>query len=165
MRSPLTLAVLAAALSVPAHAGPRVADAAGGFSYTAPNGWRAGSLPGSQYKVCYAKPVGGFAPNVNVVEENAPVSVSAYAPAALAPLQARMPGFRLISQSPFVTRAGLRGVRVVAEDAPAGRKLRQIFYLFPGRGARKVVTASLPAAVAGQYVGAVDAAMKTFTVR
>ena len=167
MRTAYALTAIAIALSAAAaHAGPQVTDAAGGFSYTAPNGWKVTTMAISKYKIAYAKPSGGFASNFNVVDENSALPLADYARASTATLKARMPGYHFVSQSPFVTKSGLHGVKIVTDGAPAGRKLRQIYYLFPAHGARKlVVTASVLSAQAAPSAGAIDAAMKTFTLK
>lgn len=167
MRTTYALTALTLVLAATAaHAGPQVTDTAGGFSYTAPNGWKVTTMAVSKYKIAYAKPSGGFATNLNVVDENSTLSMPDYARASAKTLKSMMPGYHFISQGPFVTKAGLHGIKVVTEGSPAGRKLRQMYYLFPAHGSRKlVVTASIPQAQAAQYAAVVDAAMKTFTVK
>lgn len=169
MRTAFTLPAIVLALAVSplvAHAGPQVTDAAGGFSYTAPNGWKVTTMALSKYKIAYAKPSDGFATNLNVVDENSPLALADYARASVTTLKAKMPGYHFVSQGPFVTKSGLHGVKLVTEAAPQGRKLRQTYFLFPGHGSRKlVVTASVLSAQAAQSAGMIDAAMKTFTVK
>ena len=167
MRTTTVLTVLAiASTAAAAHAGPQVTDAAGGFSYTAPDGWKVTTMAVSKYKISYAKPSGGFATNLNVVDETSALSLAAYNRASSATLKSAMPGYHLISQAPFVTKSGLHGFKVVTDAAPQGRKLRQTYYLFSGHGTRKlVVTASVLSAQAAQQAGPIDAAMKTFSVK
>lgn len=167
MRTSLTLAALAVVLTATAaYAGPPVTDTAGGFSYTAPNGWKVATVALSKYKIAYSKPSGGFAANFNVVEEDAPTPLSNYVRVSVANLKTMMPGYHFVSQTPFVTKSGLHGFKVVTDSAPQGRKLRQSYFLFPGHGTRKlVVTASVLQAQAALYAGPIDAAMKTFTVK
>lgn len=167
MRTASVFASLAIVLiAAAAHAGPQVADAAGGFSYTAPDGWKVTTMAVSKYKIAYAKPSGGFAANINVVAENSPLSLDAYHRASANTLKSVMPGYHLVSQSPFVTKSGLHGFKVVTDAAPQGRRLRQTYFLFSGHGPRKlVVTASVLSAQAAQYAGPIDAALKTFTVK
>ncbi len=167
MRTPYALTALAVVLTATAaYAGPQVTDAAGGFSYTAPDGWKATTMAASKYKIAYAKPSGGFAANFNVVEEDAPTPLPNYVRVSVANLKTMMPGYHLVSQTPFVTKSGLHGFKVVTNAAPQGRELRQTYFLFPGPGTRKVVvTASVLQAQAAKYAGPIDAAMKTFTVK
>ncbi len=167
MRTPYTLVALAVILTTTAaQAGPQVTDAAGSFSYTAPDGWKVTTMAASKYKISYAKPSGGFAANFNVVEEASALSLPAYARASTTTLKSVMPGYRLVSQTPFVTKSGLHGFKVVTDAAPQGRKLRQTYFLFSGHGTRKlVVTASVLQAQAAQYARPIDAAMKTFTLK
>jgi len=167
MRTPYALTALAVVLTATAaYAGPQVTDAAGGFSYTAPDGWKATTMAASKYKIAYAKPSGGFAANFNVVEEDAPTPLPNYVRVSVANLKATIPGCHLVSQTPFVTNSGLHGFKVVTNAATQSRKLRQTYFLFSGHGTRKMVfIASTPQAQAAQYAGPIDAAMKTLTVK
>ncbi len=167
MRTTTALTALALALTATAaHAGPQVTDAAGGFSYTAPNGWKVTTMAVSKYKISYAKPANGFAANFNVVDENAALALPAYVRASANTMKSLMPGYHFVSQTPFVTKSGLHGYKVVTDAAPQGRKLRQTYFLFSGHGPRKlVITASVLEAQAAQYAGPIDAAMKTFTLK
>ena len=158
----LTLTSLVA--QSPAHAAQVIAP--GAFSYTAPPGWAVKTFPGMKYKICYAKPAAGFAPNVNVVDEASPVPLAEYARANLALLQSRYPGFHLLGRSSFVTRSGVHGVKLLAVATPAGRNVRQAFYLFAGRGTQKwVVTATTLAVDGNKYDRTLDASLRTFTLK
>ena len=155
-----------AIVSAPTAAKAGQVTAPGAFSYTTPPGWVVKTFPGMKYNICYGQPVAGFAPNVVEVDETAPGSLTDYVRANMAQLQARYPGFHSLGQSSFTTRSGLRGVKLLAVASPAGRKIRQAFYLFAGRGAQKwVVTASTPASEGAKYDQALDASLKTFTLK
>ena len=159
------LGLTLAAASVSAFAAT-VNHAAGGFSYTAPPGWKVGHLPQARYIVAYGRPAGGFAPNIVVVDETAPMSLTDYVRANMVQMQKHYPGYHSLGQSPFVTRNGLHGIKMVAVAAPLGRSVRQIFYLFSAKGSRKiVVTASSLAEQGSRYDATMDAAMKTFVLK
>ena len=71
--------------------------------------------------------------------------------------------FRVLSQTSFATRPGLRGVRLVSDGTLNSRNVRQIFYIFPAPSNRKIiVTASWLASDGNKYTQAADGAMKTF---
>ena len=160
------MSALAPAPAAPGTGGARVMETTGGFSYVPPAGWRVTPFPGLKYRVIYGRPSGGFAPNINFVDEAANMALSEYAQASLTQMKLHFPGFHFRGQTPFVTASGLRGVRMVADDSPTGQKLQQVFYLLPGRGAVKfVVTASTLASDGAKYNSAIDAAMKTFTIK
>ena len=151
------------ALALPSLAAPSIPA---GLLYQPPPGWRLTTVPGLKYKVSFTHPANGFATNLNIVDETAPMSIEEYARQNIVTMKRRLPGFQLTGQSPFATAAGLRGVRLRGKSSPGGRALRQVFYLFPGRGSQKfVVTLSSPAADGSKYDQSVDAAMKTFTVK
>lgn len=161
-----TACLSAAPFVVPpaAHAG--VVSVPGAFSYTTPSGWIVKPFPGMKYNICYAKPVAGFAPNIVAVDEAVPLPLAAYAKANLTQLQSRYPGFHFLGQSSFTTRTGLHGVKLLAEASPAGRKVRQAFYLFAGHGSQKwIVTGSTPASEGAKYDRALDASMKSFALK
>ncbi len=119
-----------------------------------------------KYKICYAKPVVGFAPDIVVVNEAAPGSIPEHAWANLTQLRAWYPGLHFLGQSSFITRSGLRGVKLPARGTPAGHKIRQAFSLFAGNGTQKwVVTASTPASEGAKYDQALNTSSKTFTLK
>lgn len=167
MRTTYALTALAIILTATAaHAGTQVTDAAGGFSYTAPDGWKVTTMAVSKYKISYAKPSGGFAANFVIGVETSSLSLPDYVRASTATLKTSMPGYHFVSQTPFVTKSGLHGFKVVTEAGTQGRKLRQIYFTFPAHGTRKlIVTASVLQAQTTQYAGPIDASMKTFTVK
>lgn len=146
-------------------AGP-IVEAAGGFSYTPPKGWQTREFPESKYKIAHSAPVNGFAPNINVVDETFPGTISDYAKVNLQNLRTGLADFKLLRQTAFTTGAGLKGLKLVIQSNHQGRTIRQVFYALPGKGAKKyVVTFSAPAEVGSKYDSAVDAALKTFRVR
>ena len=159
-------AVTVPAVAAPGAGSPRLVEETGAFSYVPPPGWRVAAVPGLKYHISYGKPAGGFAPNINVVDETAAVPLAEYARLSLKLLQQRYPGFHLLGQSSFVTRSGVQGVKIQAEATPLKQKVRQSFYLFAGHGDQKwVVTASTLASDGSKYDHMLDAAMKTFTLK
>jgi len=136
------------------------------FSYVPPTGWKVAPFPGAKYHVAYGRPVAGFAPNLNFVDESVGVPLARYAQLNIQQMNLHFPGFHLQSQTPFTTASGLRGVKIVAQTKPQGKVLQQIFFMFPDHGSKKFVgTASTLASDGAKYDRVVDAAMKTFTVK
>ena len=168
----LAAAALSLAPVLPASAAPashvgasaaRLSEPSGGFSYLPPAGWKIRTFPGLKYKICYTTPAGGFAPNINVVDETAPVSLAEYIRVSMAHMNLAYSQFQLLSQAPFVTSSGLHGVRLVSRGTMNSRSVRQIFYVFPAPSSRKIiVTASWLATDGDKYTRAADGAMKTF---
>lgn len=144
----------------------RLSEPAGGFSYVPPPGWHIRTFPGAKYRISFAKPAAGFAPNINVVDETAAVSLDRYMQMSQPAMQKAYTGFHVLSQSPFVTNAGLHGVRMAVDGTFAGRHVRQTFYVFAAANNRKIiVTASWLAADGNKYAAAADGAMKTFLLK
>ncbi len=170
MQTHFLAASLAASVAVffaaPAFAqGTRVAEPSGGFSYTAPAGWHIKTFPGLKYKICYAAPSGGFAPNLTVLDETAAVPLDKYVQLSLRGMQRVYTGLAVVSQKPFATASGLRGVRMAVNGTTQGRKMHQVFYVFPAGSRKFIATASNLAADGTKYEAATDAAMKTFKLQ
>ena len=105
----------------------------------------------------------GFAPNINVVDETAAVPMGQYVKMSFAQMKQTYTDYRMLSQAPFVTSAGLQGVRIVSQGTVVGRHVHQIFYIFPAPKNRKIIlTASWLASDGAKYTQATDGAMKTF---
>ena len=143
----------------------RLTEPAGGFSYVPPAGWHVRTFPGLKYKISYVV-AAGFAPNINAVDETAAVPLDQYVQMNLAQVKRVYTAFHILGQSPFVTSSGLHGIRLAAQGTVTGRNVHQMFYLFPAPDSRKiVVTASWLAADGDKYTRAVDASLKTFTLK
>jgi hypothetical protein len=165
----LILLLSASALAfLPARAdgGPTVVQP-GLFSYQAPPGWTVQESPVSKYKISLAAPVNGFAANINVVIENAPVSMNDYVTASLNGLKSAtaLQDVKILSQEPFTTAAGLAGQKIVVTDTMNKIGVRQTFYFFDGGSDNKlVITASCAQPDGAADAVLFDAAMKTLTL-
>jgi hypothetical protein len=143
----------------------RLTEPSGGFSYVPPVGWHIRTFPGLKYRMSYVM-ASGFAPNINVVDETAPVPLNKYVQMNLTQMTRVYTVFHVLGQSPFVTSSGLHGIRLASTGTVAGKHVHQIFYLFPAPSSRKiVVTASWLAADGEKYTRAVDGSMKTFALK
>jgi hypothetical protein len=135
------------------------------FSYTAPKGWTVRDFPGVASRISHAPPANGFAANINVVNEKAPMPLDKYLVAAEKQLKT-LPGFKSGGSKPFSTAKGIKGVRVIYEQEAQGKKLRQLAYVFPGKsGLKFVVTMSALSSDGTKYDTQFDAAAKTFIVK
>ncbi len=153
------------ALAAPVPAA-RVVEPAGGFSYVPPPGWHVKSFPGLKYKMCYAPPASGYSPNLIVSEDRSAQSLDVYQQASNAGLRQSYANVHIISQTPFVTSAGLQGLRIAVVGVPTKLHLAQIFYLFPASSTRKlIVLVSWLSADGNKYAAAADTAMKTLKLQ
>ena len=140
----------------------------GEFSYVPPERWVLREVPGHKYKVAFGQPNNGFAPNINVVEEHAPVTLDDYVAGNLRVMPQMFENmginhFSVLSQAEFTTDFNERGIRVVTESEMNGKKTRQTFYFFDGKNGNKfVVTCSVLAEVGESYDKLFDTSMKTF---
>ncbi len=146
--------------------GTRLSEPAGGFSYLPPAGWHIRTFPGLKYKVCYTTPANGFAPNINTVDEVAPMALGPYMQISVSHMKLAYTSLHVVGQRPFVTASGLRGVRMATDGVVGDKHMHQVFYVFPGSNNRKyVLTASALASDGSKYDAATDASMKTFKLQ
>ncbi len=163
---PLTLGLTVILPAPPVSAQGRLSEPAGGFSYQPPAGWHIRTFPGLKYKICYTTPAGGFAPNINTVDEVAPMPMGPYVQLSVSQMKRAYTSLHVLSQKPFVTASGLSGVRMATDGIVGGKQMHQIFYIFPGSSNRKfVLTASFLASDHNKYDAATDQAMKTFKLQ
>jgi hypothetical protein len=136
---------------------------AGKFSFVPPGGWEIRTVPGLKYKVAVGPAAGGFAPNINVVDEAFAGTLDAYVQTNMTTVQKVFARSRLVLKpEQFTTTAGLQGVRSTLESEPQGKRLRQTFYSF-GNGATKfVVTCSTLADGGDKLAPVFEASLKTF---
>lgn len=163
----LSAGVLVTGPLAPAAAqGARVTEPAGGFSYNVPAGWHAKAMAGLKYKICYTTPSAGFAPNINIMDAAAPVSLNAFMQGTVSQLKQAYTNLHVVSLGPFVTASSLHGMRLAITGTFQGKNLYQVCYAFPAANNRKIaVTASWLAADGTKYVAPVNAALKTFKLQ
>lgn len=138
------------------------------FSYLPPEHWVMREAPGQKYKLAVGQPSSGFAPNINIVDEYAPVALDDYVAGNLRVMpqmyeRMGINDLRVLSQTDFTTDFQQRGMRVITESEMNGKRTRQTFYFFDGKDGKKfVVTCSVLAEGGESYDKLFDASMKTF---
>jgi hypothetical protein len=140
----------------------RHTETTGGFSFVPPSGWDTRAFPGLKFKIAVGPAAGGFAPNINVVDESAGVSLEAYVKGNLATMPQLLKQFRLVKQDSFKTAAGMAGMRVITENQQEDKLLRQTFYFFSKGDTKFVVTCSALAEGGERLDPVFEASMKTF---
>lgn len=140
----------------------------GEFSYVPPERWMLRDLPGYKYKFATGQPSDGFAPNIGVVDEYAPVTLDEYVAdglRAMPQIHEKM-GTKtpeILSQADFTTDSNQRAIKVITAAEMGGKKLRQTYYFFDGaKGNKFVVTCSVLDAGGESYDSLFEASMKTF---
>ncbi|HXT42225.1 MAG TPA: hypothetical protein VN887_19615 [Candidatus Angelobacter sp.] len=153
-------------LSVPVFAagtGERHVEPVGGFSYCPPKDWAVKEVPGMKYKIAFGPAAGGFASNINVVDESFSGPLSDYVKANVQVLTKMFKGLKNLGQTDFKTDSGLNGVRLIIQSEQQAHLLRQTLFFFDGKGGRKlVVTCSTLAKGGARLDDTFTASMKTF---
>lgn len=167
MKRNITLAaILFAALPLfAADVGKRHHETAGGFSFCPPSGWAMKSFPGMKYSIAAGPAAKGFAPNINVVDETAGMSLSAYVDANKKMLAKVFKDYKEVGKRDFKTDSGLKGSRLVTQSDQNGTLLRQTFYFFAGAGDKKFVVTCSTLASGGEGIDEVfESSLKTFVL-
>ena len=105
MKTPLPFAalLLLPTLIFAAETGPRHTETAGGFSFCPPKDWVIKDVPGMKYKIAFGPAAGGFAANINVVDESFSGSLADYVKANFQPLTKMFKGQKNLGQADFKT--------------------------------------------------------------
>ena len=140
----------------------RNVEEAGGFSFVPPEGWQTRLFPGLKYKIVFGTPANGFAPNINVVDEQFKGTLDAYVDASAATIQRVLKNAHVVKRDAFKTDDGTAGVRQVVEDEQQGKKLRQVFFFFGRDDTKFVATCSTLADGGEKLDGAFETSMKSF---
>lgn len=136
------------------------------FEFTVPSGWTVRSWKGMKFKLCFGPVSNGFAPNMNIMEDKASMTVDKYCQTNEAVLKQKIPSLKIKGKSYFKTAKGLQGVKLVTNSNQEKRNLTQTFYMFPGKGdAKYVVTCTTLATGAAKWGPQFDKSMKTFVVK
>jgi len=148
-----------------ADVGKRHNETAGGFSFCPPQGWTVRNLPGLKYSIVAGPASKGFAPNINVVDETAGMSLTAYVDANKKMLSKAFKSYKELGKREFKTTSGLKGTRLVIQSDQNGTLLRQAFYFFAGTGDNKFVVTCSALASGGEEIDEVfEASLKTFVL-
>jgi hypothetical protein len=140
----------------------RHVETAGGFSYIPPDGWVVRTFPGLKFKVAVGPVAGGFAANLNVVDEEHKGSLEDYVKANQATLERLLAKFRLIKKDDFRGMDDLPGVRMIIENEQGGKALRQTFFFFANSNTKFVITGSTLADGGDKLDAAFENSMKSF---
>jgi hypothetical protein len=139
-------------------------EEAGGFSYDPPAGWEIVEFPGLKYRISHGQPESGFAPNINVVDEDYSGSLPAYVDANLLSMEEMFVGFEVLSRSDLTTEDGQAAIKLVTETEQQGRRLRQTFYFLGSGDTKYVVTCSALAESAAALDSLFDTSVATFRI-
>ena len=128
-----------------AYAGDRHEEPEGGFSYEVPDNWWVEEFSDLKFKIIITKPANGFSSNMTAIDEYFPGSLQEYGLASIPPMEAGIPGFKILSQGQGMTREGteFRYIRYM-HKADFGT-LKQTAYFFDLGNNRKLVMTCSPA--------------------
>jgi len=152
------------ALSAAAAEPARHNEAAGGFSYVAPEGWTIKEFPGLKFKMVAGPAADGFAPQVIFADESHQGTLDAFATASKEMLAKAFENFKLLKEEKL--QSGKNNVvKLVAECTQQGKSVRQTFYLCENGADKLVVTCTALAADAVKHEPAFDALFKTLQLK
>ena len=167
MKRSITFAslLLAALPLLAADVGKRHHETAGGFSFCPPQGWTIQAFPGLKYSIASGPAANGFAPNVNVVDESADMSLPEYVDTSKRMLSKAFKGYKELGSREFKTTSGAKSTRLIIQSNQNGTQLRQTFYFFAGKGDKKfVVTCSALASGGEKFDEVFETTLKTFVL-
>jgi len=145
-----------------AAVGERHVEGKGGFSFAPPKDWEFRDFPGMKYQIAFGPAADGFAPNINVVEENSQGTLDAYVEASEATLAKIFQKYKKISLAEFKLDGGAAAMKLVTTNEQQGKTLRQTFYLIDANDKKFVVTCTALAEGGEKLDAAFDASIKTF---
>ncbi len=140
----------------------------GMFSFSIPDGWTLREIPGRKYKVAFAAPTNGFAPNINIVDEAFSGALDVYVDGNLKIMaegyeKLGIENFKMLSREAFTTTTKQSGIRLLTQSEVNGNPIRQTFYFFNGKDGRKLVVTCTCPAPGGETLDPIfEKSMKTF---
>jgi len=141
----------------------RHVDQTGGFSCVAPADWTVREFPGLKYQVVVGPAQDGFAPNLNIIDEEFTGTLDAYVDANLKAVKDAFVKFKLVKKAEkFMTNGKLEARRFTIESEQSERMVRQTFYLFRRDERMYVVTASALADGGDKFDKEFERCLKTF---
>ena len=133
------------------------------FSYQAPPGWRVLTLPRIENPISTDPAQKEARPYIQVDTAASDASLAEFAEGNKKSMKAMVPSTQIIEEKPFVTTAGLKGIRIMITAHPGQRDQQAVYYLFESPKQTKfVVIANVAAAGFEKNAPLFDAAMKTF---
>lgn len=150
---------------------PAYSPPGGEFSFVPPENWVMREMPGFKYQFAFGPATNqNFSPNINFVDQSAPVKLDEYVTGNLQVLQQMATNegrsLKILTQGEFTTDHKRSGVRVVTDTAYEGNPLRQTFYFFEGKDDIKfVVTCTGPNDESQGYDKMCDSSIRTFKPR
>jgi hypothetical protein len=148
-----------------ATVGDRHFEPAGGFSFSAPEGWQFREIPGMKYQFAIGPVSNSFSPNINIVDELYNGSLKNYVNANYDTLAKLFVQFKLLKRDGFVTASGIKGERMVTTSLQQNFLLRQTFYFLQGAKGKYFVVTCSTLAEGGEAVDAVfEESIRTFEI-
>lgn len=140
-----------------------VLEPEGGFAYSIPYDWTVARIDGMPYQIARDKAVGGFAPNINILQEKNKFTFPEYIKANIAQLKEFISEYTEISSEDFVSAAGLKGKKHTCSDKQVGKNLFQAFYFYETKDKSKVIiTGSCLIGDKEKYLPVFDSIAKSF---
>jgi len=160
-----TLVVVRADPAAPAIPPGPIVSVPNVFSYQAPPGWILKHAPGATYPTAVDAPNGNEGGMIAVESTPSPGMLDDWFQRTLISYRAQYAGttWRADDPKPFLTTAGVKGIRMPITMTVGNKNLYFVDYAFAGSGDTKItVGCTCLQADSNFYVPLFDAAMKTF---
>ena len=139
-------------------------EESGGFSYDPPSGWQIVEFPGLKYRISHGPVENGFAPNINVVDEEFSGTLAAYIDGNLKNMEKILIKFKVLSRVNLRTHDNEAAVKIITENEQQGRMLRQTFFFIGSENRKYVVTCSTIADGGNKFDTIFLESLKTFRI-
>jgi hypothetical protein len=136
------------------------------FSYHIPPGWKVVTLPRLHNPISTDLQQDAPRPYIQIDSVSSLESLADFTAANKASLKSMVPNSEVIEENPFVTSAGIKGVRVVVKARPYNDDFQTIYYIFENsKNVKFIVMANSAAAAFEKNAPLFDAAIKTLVLQ
>jgi hypothetical protein len=119
--------------------GSQYTYAKSGISIQPPKDWIKKEISGLDYVAFVSDATNPPSATITLIEESSPSPMDEYVKTNIAAISQAFEQFKEIGRSEFKTNSGIVGVAIALDSEQLGRKLRQVFYFFPGKDDKKLV--------------------------
>lgn len=119
--------------------GPQYTYTRSGISIQPPKDWIRKEISGLDFVAFVSDATNMPSASITLIEEASPSPMDEYIKINIGAIAQAFEQFKEIGRSEFKTNSGIVGVAIALDSEQLGRKLRQVFYFFPGKDDKKIV--------------------------
>jgi hypothetical protein len=160
--APKTIPLPAPTKSGQIRLGGRYEEPAGGYSIQPPLGWQTSTPPGLKYAVFAGRASGGFAPNINVVDENSAADLKTYVNGNLENLAKMLTEPEISSIGEDKLNNGSPCLRFVVRHKMGQLKLSQVMYVTEKAARKYVITGTARLTEFNSMLPTLEGSIKSF---